>query len=75
MPSSTNFSVWIKNRNYEVEKFCNDVVSLIQYSISEGYNHVMNIFKDANGIWRADIKNDKDFINEIGSAIDFHEAC
>jgi hypothetical protein len=74
MPSCTNFSVWIKNRNYQVEKFCNDVLNLIQYSVSEGYNHVMNIFKDVNGNWRADVKHDNDFVNEIGSAIEYYEA-
>jgi hypothetical protein len=34
----------------------------------------MNIFKDANGIWHADVKNDNDFANEIGSAIEYYEA-
>jgi hypothetical protein len=74
MPSCTNFSVWIKNQHYEVKKFCNDVVNLIQYSVSEGYNHVMNIFKDANGSWCADVKNENLLVNEIGSAIEYYEA-
>lgn len=74
MPSSTNFTIWIKNRHYEIEKFYSDVLTLIQYSVSEGYSHVMNIFKDASGTWRTDVKNDNDFVNQIGSAIDFHES-
>ena len=74
MPSCTNFSVWIKNKHYEVEKFCNDVFNLIQYSVSEEYDHVMNIFKNADGTWRADVKDDNDFVNEIGSAIEYYEA-
>ncbi len=56
-----------------MEKFFQDVLSLIQYSVSEGYSHVMNIFKDGNGTWRADVMNDNDFVNEVGSAIEYYE--